>query len=171
MRIGFSPLLIFVYIICFFESRDPIFIQQRVGMHLKPFKLFKFRTMKKNTPSKASHLIDENSVTRFGKTIRLLKLDELPQLINVLNGDMSLVGPRPCLPNQSELIKWREKYNLFNVKPGITGLSQIKGIDMSDPKKLAQSDFLMISRINQIYYFKYLLLTFFGKGMGDKVKK
>ena len=127
--------------------------------------------MKKNTPSKASHLIDKNSVTRFGRIIRLLKLDELPQLINVLNGDMSLVGPRPCLPNQSELIEWREKYNLYNIKPGITGLSQIKGIDMSDPKKLAQSDFLMISRINQIHYFKYLLLTLFGKGRGDKVKK
>ena len=135
MIIAFSPVLIFVFIICFFESREPIFIQQRVGKHLKLFKLFKFRTMKKNTPSKASHLINENSVTRFGKILRLLKLDELPQLINVLNGDMSLVGPRPCLPNQLELIKWREKYNLHNIKPGITGLSQIKGIDMSDPKK------------------------------------
>ena len=62
-------------------------------MHQKPFKLLKFRTMKLNTPSKASHLIDENSVTRFGKIIRLLKLDELPQLLNVLSGDMSLVGP------------------------------------------------------------------------------
>jgi len=171
LLIGLSPLLILVFTICFFESRDPIFIQRRVGMHQKPFKLLKFRTMKKNTPSKASHLIDENSVTRFGRIIRLLKLDELPQLINVLNGEMSLVGPRPCLPNQSDLIKWREKYNLYNVKPGITGLSQIKGIDMSDPKKLAQSDFLMVSKINQKFYFKYLLLTFFGKGRGDKVKK
>ena len=84
---------------------------------------------------------------------------------------MSLVGPRPCLLNQFELIKLREKYKIDNVKPGITGLSQIKGIDMSTPKKLVQSDFLMISRINQIDYFKYLFLTFFGKGRGDKVKK
>ncbi len=166
-----SPLIIFIFIICFIESGNPIFIQKRVGMNQKSFKLLKFRTMKINTPSKASHLIDKNSVTRFGKIIRLLKLDELPQLINVLNGDMSLVGPRPCLINQIELIECREKYNLFNVKPGITGLSQIKGIDMSTPEKLAQSDFLMISKIKQLDYFKYLILTFFGKGRGDKIKK
>ena len=129
--IGLSPLLVLIFFICFFELRNPIFVQKRVGMYQKPFKLLKFRTMKINTPSKASHLIDENSVTRFGKIIRLLKLDELPQLINVLNGDMSLVGPRPSLFNQFELIKWREKYNLYNFKPGITGLSQINGIDMS----------------------------------------
>ena len=166
-----SPLITFVFIICFLESGNPIFIQKRVGIHQKPFKLLKFRTMKINTPSKASHLIAKNSVTRFGKIIRLLKLDELPQLINVLNGDMSLVGPRPCLFNQIDLIELREKYKLYNVKPGITGLSQIKGIDMSNPKKLAQSDFLMISKIKQIDYFKYLFLTFFGKGRGDQVKK
>ena len=169
--ITLSPLLILIFIICLIESRNPIFIQKRVGINQKPFNLLKFRTMKINTPSKASHLIDSNSVTRFGKVIRLLKLDELPQLINVLNGDMSLVGPRPSLPNQFELIKWREKYKIYNVKPGITGLSQIKGLDMSKPKKLAESDFIMISRINQSNYLKYLFLTFFGKGRGDKVTK
>ena len=168
--IGLSPIFVLIFIICFIELRNPIFVQKRVGMHQKPFKLLKFRTMKINTPSKASHLIDENFVTKFGKIIRLLKLDELPQLLNVLCGDMSLVGPRPSLFNQFELIKWREKYNLYNYKPGITGLSQINGIDMSNPKKLAESDYLMISKINQINYFKYLLLTFFGKGRGDKIK-
>ena len=127
--------------------------------------------MKVNTPSIASHLINKTSVTRFGRIIRLLKLDELPQLINVIRGDMSLVGPRPCLLNQLELIELREKYKIFRVKPGITGLSQINGIDMSNPKKLAETDLFMISKINQKNYFKYLLLTFIGKGFGDKVRK
>ena len=166
-----SPLLFLIFIICFFESGNPIFVQTRVGKNQKPFNLIKFRTMKVNTPSIASHLIKKTSITRFGRVIRLLKFDELPQLINVIRGDMSLVGPRPCLVNQIELIELREKYEIFQVKPGITGLSQINGIDMSNPKKLAQADFLMISKINQKNYFKYLLLTFFGKGFGDKVKE
>ena len=84
---------------------------------------------------------------------------------------MSLVGPRPCLFNQLDLIKLREKNNVFTVKPGITGLSQIKGIDMSNPIKLAETDFQMISTIKQTDYFKYLFLTFYGKGLGDKIRK
>ena len=166
-----SPLLLVIFIICFFESGNPIFIQKRVGKNKKSFNLIKFRTMKINTPSVASHLIHRKSVTKFGRIIRLLKLDELPQLINVINGDMSLVGPRPCLFNQLELIELREKYKVFKVKPGITGLSQIKGIDMSKPQKLAETDQIMILNMKYIDYFKYLLLTLFGKGIGDKVSK
>ena len=83
---------------------------------------------------------------------------------------MSLVGPRPCLFNQKKLIDERKKHNVFIVKPGITGLAQIRGIDMSMPEKLAMLDKLMISKLTQINYFKYLLLTLFGKGIGDKVK-
>lgn len=167
----FSPLIILIFFICFFESGNPIFIQIRVGQDKKPFKLLKFRTMKVNTPSRASHLINARAITRFGRIIRLLKLDELPQLINVINGDMSLVGPRPCLFNQIELIELREKYKIFKVKPGITGLSQIKGIDMSNPKILCKTDFHMNSKINEKDYFKYLFLTLFGRGIGDKVRK
>ena len=126
--------------------------------------------MQVNTPSLASHLVRKGSVTNVGRFIRKLKLDELPQLINVFKGEMSFIGPRPCLLNQLELIEERKKYNIFQVKPGITGLSQISGIDMSDPKKLSESDHHMILNFKKIDYFKYLFLTLFGKGLGDKVK-
>lgn len=165
----FLPLLVLIFIICFLESGKPIYTQIRIGKNQKAFKIIKFRTMLLDTPSLSTHLISKGSVTNFGKFIRKLKLDELPQLINVINGEMSLVGPRPCLTNQKELIIEREKYNLFSVKPGITGLSQINGIDMSNPKRLSEIDHHMVSNFSQINYFKYLFLTFFGKGFGDKV--
>ena len=166
----FSPVLIFVFIICFIESKKPIFIQKRVGKNQIPFNLIKFRTMKVSTPSLASHLVHKESITRFGRVIRTLKIDELPQLLNVIKGDMSLVGPRPCLFNQLELISLRQDSNVFKVKPGITGLAQVKGIDMSNPKKLTLTDSYMISKYNQKNYFKYLFLTLFGRGIGDKIK-
>ena len=166
-----SPLIIFLFVICLFESPKPIFIQKRVGKNQVPFNLYKFRTMKLNSPSVASHLVSQNQVTPFGTIIRLLKLDELLQLVNVLKGDMSLIGPRPCLFNQKELISEREKYNLFSVKPGISGLAQIKGIDMSKPSLLVKTEYKMISRFSQIRYFKYLFLTFAGRGKGDRVQK
>ncbi len=163
------PLLALIFVICFLESGKPIFTQIRMGKNQKTFKMIKFRTMILNTPSISTHLVDKKAVTIFGKLIRKLKIDELPQLINVIKGEMSLVGPRPCLLNQYALIEERKKYNIFLVKPGITGLSQINGIDMSNPKKISESDYLMISKFNQSDYFKYLFLTFFGKGLGDKI--
>ena len=170
MIIVLSPVLLIIYVICFFESGKPLFIQERVGKNKKLFYLIKFRTMHINTPSVASHLVDTKLTTRFGRIIRFLKLDELPQFINVIKGEMSLVGPRPCLSNQTELIKYREMHKVFRVKPGVTGLAQIKGIDMSEPEKLAKIDNYMILNLNQIDYLKYLLLTFFGKGIGDRLK-
>tara|TARA_B100000401_G_C52606655_1_gene624629 strand:- start:80 stop:655 length:576 start_codon:yes stop_codon:yes gene_type:complete len=169
--ITLSPILIFLFIICFFESPKPIFRQKRVGKNQIPFDLYKFRTMKLDSPSIASHLVSQDQVTPIGKVMRLLKLDELLQLINVIKGEMSLIGPRPCLFNQKELIIEREKYNLFSVKPGISGLAQIKGIDMSNPSLLAETEHVMISHFSQIKYFKYLFLTFVGKGKGDRVQK
>ncbi|MCT8731799.1 sugar transferase, partial [Glaesserella parasuis] len=152
------------------DTGSPIFIQERVGKNKKPFKLIKFRTMNVNTASVASHLAGSSSITKLGRFLRKTKIDELPQLINVLKGEMSLVGPRPNLFNQKELIQEREKYSVYDVLPGITGLAQLSDIDMSIPELLAKTDSEMIKNLNLKYYFKYIVLTALGKGFGDRVK-
>lgn len=101
---------------------------------------YKFRTMANDTRHVASHLADHDKISPLGHTLRRTKLDELPQLINVLKGEMSFVGPRPSLISQTELIAERKRLNVLRLRPGITGISQIRGIDMRDPVRLAQSD-------------------------------
>lgn len=163
------PVLLIVCVLGYFDTGSPIFCQQRVGRHQSPFTLIKFRTMPMNTASVATHLVEASSITRLGKFLRKTKLDELPQLINVLKGDMSLVGPRPCLFNQNELIKEREIMGVFDVLPGITGLAQINKVDMSTPRKLAELDKKMIDDLNVKLYFFYIFQTLLGKGSGDRV--
>lgn len=165
-----SPLLIGATAIGYLDTGSPLFIQERVGKDKKPFKLIKFRTMKISTESVASHLVDNTSITKLGKVLRKTKLDELPQLINVLKGEMSLVGPRPNLFNQKDLIEAREEMGVYDVLPGITGLAQLSGIDMSTPERLAKKDKEMIDTINLKNYFSYILSTALGKGSGDAVK-
>jgi lipopolysaccharide/colanic/teichoic acid biosynthesis glycosyltransferase len=126
--------------------------------------------MELNTEEMPTHLIEPQSVTGLGAYLRHSKLDELPQLWNVVIGDMSLVGPRPCLPSQKILIQERFKRGVFNVRPGITGLAQINGIDMSRPKELAEKDLEMIKYLDVKLYFLCLLLTATGKGKGDRLK-
>lgn len=124
-----------------------------------------------NTKSVASHLASASSITKFGAFLRKTKLDELPQLVNVLIGDMSLVGPRPNLFNQTELIQERDSRGVYSVNPGITGLAQINEVDMSTPKKLAELDAEMIKTLNLKNYFHYIFATVGGKGQGDRVGK
>ena len=164
-----SPILIIVTLIGYFDTGSPIFIQVRVGKYKKPFKLIKFRTMNVDTKSVASHLASSSSITKLGSFLRKTKLDELPQLINVLKGEMSLVGPRPNLFNQDELIIERENRGVYDVLPGITGLAQVNTIDMSTPKLLAETDQRMIESLTIKSYFKYILLTVTGSGSGDRV--
>ncbi len=128
------PILLIVVIIGLFDTGSPVFIQTRVGKNKQPFKLIKFRTMSVDTKSVASHLANNASITKFGSILRKTKIDELPQLINVVKGDMSLVGPRPNLFNQEELIAERDKLGVYDVLPGITGLAQVQNIDMSTPE-------------------------------------
>ena len=168
--IGF-PLLLVLYIIGLFDTSSPIFRQQRVGRRLQPFTLVKFRTMKVDTASVASHLASTSSITKFGHFLRRTKLDELPKLWNVLKGEMSLVGPRPCLFNQQELIQEREARGIYNVRPGVTGLAQVNDIDMSTPKLLAETDAKMLVTLSVKNYFRYIFMTVVGKGSGDRVSK
>lgn len=164
------PILLIVTIIGVFDTGSPIFIQTRVGRHKKPFKLIKFRTMRKDTASVASHLASNASITKFGSFLRKTKIDELPQLINVLKGEMSLVGPRPNLFNQEDLIAERDALGVYNVLPGVTGLAQVQNIDMSTPKLLAETDKQMIDSLTIKDYFKYIIMTATGSGSGDAVK-
>lgn len=164
------PFLVVLYIIGLFDTGSPIFIQRRVGRHKKPFSLVKFRTMSVDTASVASHLARTASITPYGSFLRKTKLDELPQLWNVLKGEMSLVGPRPGLFNQDELTQARDAENVYAVRPGITGLAQVNEIDMSTPELLARIDREMIDAMSISNYFKYILMTVTGSGRGDRVK-
>lgn len=167
--VGF-PILLILALIGWLDTRSPLFRQARVGRNQLPFTLIKFRTMRVGTASVATHLANSSAITPFGHFLRRTKLDELPQLWNVLWGEMSLVGPRPCLPNQYELIAAREVLGVFNARPGITGLAQIQGIDMSTPEKLAQIDAEMLQTLSLKAYFRYILQTIMGKGQGDRVR-
>lgn len=164
------PVFILVLVLGYFDTGSPLFIQTRVGKNKKPFRLVKFRTMNVDTKSVASHMADRNSITKFGEFLRKTKLDELPQLINVMKGEMSLVGPRPNLFNQVELIAVREQYKVYDVVPGITGLSQVNNIDMSTPKLLAETDSVMIKNISILNYFKLIAMTVLGSGSGDAIR-
>ena len=166
-----SPIILVLLIIGFFDTGSPLFRQVRVGVNKKPFNLLKFRSMHVNTQSVATHLASHASVTKYGAFLRKSKLDELPQLINVFLGNMSLVGPRPNLFNQEELIAEREKRGVYKVVPGITGEAQINKIDMSTPKLLAETDVVMTQNLTLKKYFYYIIVTVLGKGSGDRIKK
>ena len=164
-----SPVLLIIYIIGLFDTGSPVFKQERVGRNKKPFTLVKFRTMSVDTASVASHLASTASITKMGGFLRKTKLDELPQLWNVLKGEMSLVGPRPGLFNQEELTVARDSLGVFDVRPGITGLAQVNDIDMSTPDLLAKTDAKMINDMTLKNYFKYIFQTVLGAGAGDRV--
>ena len=139
--IFFGWLLLLIWMLVKIESPGPgIFKQERVGKDNKLFTCYKFRTMTVNTKEVPSHFIKENQITRMGRVLRKYKIDELPQIINILKNEISLIGPRPCLPSQTFLIEERNKYETQNIKPGISGLSQVYGIDMSRPRELSLWD-------------------------------
>lgn len=165
-----SPILFVAVVAIRATSRGAaIFAQERVGRHENPFTCYKLRTMKAGTRQAGTHEVSSSSVTRVGKFLRAAKLDELPQLWNVMTGEMSLVGPRPCLPVQSELIEERRARGVFEVLPGITGLSQVEGIDMSSPRRLAERDGDYLQSHSFWGDVALIFRTLIGHGGGDRI--
>jgi O-antigen biosynthesis protein WbqP len=163
----FWPILLIVIIAIRLQSSGPaIFRQVRVGKNGRPFTCYKLRTMYSGTANLPTHEVQASSVTVLGEYLRRFKIDELPQLCNVLIGDMSLVGPRPCLPSQTALVEARRQLGVFEVRPGITGLAQVNGVDMSDANRLAELDAQYVRTQSLIGDFKLILATLRGRGVG-----
>jgi lipopolysaccharide/colanic/teichoic acid biosynthesis glycosyltransferase len=154
------------------QSKGPaIFAQERVGRGGKTFTCFKFRTMHQGTPNVGTHEAPQTAVTPIGHFLRSSKLDELPQVFNILLNQVSLIGPRPCLPSQTELIKERSRRGVFGIKPGISGYAQVHGIDMSEPERLAKWDEKYIRLQSLLLDIKIILATMRGRGLGDRTKR
>lgn len=161
--------LLLIWISIRLDSPGPgIFSQPRVGKRGEVFTCYKFRTMSQCTEQVGTHEISAAAVTRLGALMRKTKIDELPQVWNILRNEVSLIGPRPCLPSQDELIEARRSHGVFSVKPGISGLAQINGIDMSEPKTLAQWDACYIAQRSLLLDLKIIFATATGKGQGDR---
>ena len=136
-----SPVLLLTAVIIFLDDPGPVlFSQYRAGRWHRPFRIYKFRTMKLNTPSVSTEELRQMNIspyTRLGPVLRRLSLDEIPQLFNVLRGEMSLIGPRPALMSQHRVLAGRKKLGIQSLRPGLTGLAQINGRDdLSDDEKV-----------------------------------
>lgn len=162
------PICLFAMIAIRCESGgSPLFVQRRVGLNRRVFRLLKLRTMTFRSGDLPSHEVDPMQITRVGTFLRRTKLDELPQLLNVIGGSMSLVGPRPCLPSQQVLIAERERLGLYAFAPGVTGPAQLVGIDMSDPVLLARTEADYFHTATPIRDLLLILRTATGGGRGD----
>ncbi|MCO5129979.1 MAG: sugar transferase [Xanthobacteraceae bacterium] len=164
-----GPILILILIVRSTSPGGGLFAQERVGRDCKPFTCYKIRTMYRETRAAATHEVHASSVTPVGRWLRRLKLDELPQLWNVVRGDMSLVGPRPCLPTQTELINKRLERGVFAIRPGISGKAQVLGVDMSDPDELSRIDSEYVNERTFLGDLAILARTFNGKSSRDRV--
>lgn len=165
------PLVLVAAVLVKLDSPGPaLFRQERVGRSETIFICYKLRTMAHGTRAAGTHEVSAASVTTLGRWLRRLKIDELPQLWNVLRGEMSLVGPRPCLPSQTRLIEERRARGVYAVRPGITGRAQVDGLDMSTPVELAVEDAIWARSPNLADYLRLVFLTIAGKGRGDAIR-
>ncbi|MGE6513579.1 sugar transferase [Lysinibacillus sphaericus] len=170
----FVPILV-VAICIKLDSKGPIlFTQDRVGVNGKLFKIYKFRSMYTETPNVSTEALGDPRVyiTKVGKFIRKTSLDELPQLFNIFKGDMAVVGPRPALFNQYDLIAMRDKVNVNSVRPGLTGYAQVMGRDLISDEEKVSYDLYYVENMGVIFDMKIILMTFFSvlKSEGVKMK-
>jgi len=169
--VALAPVVAACALLIRLSSNGPaIFRQTRVGKNEREFTCYKLRTMRTETAELPTHQMTASAVTPIGRHLRRLKLDELPQLWNVLRGEMSFVGPRPCLPTQVELVMARRRLGLAGLMPGITGVSQIAGIDMSDPERLAASDARYVEDMSLRHDLVLIWQAVMGAGRGDRVR-
>ena len=166
------PFFLFLFFMIFLEDGFPIFfIQKRVGINHTFFKIYKFRSMKKNTPNVATHLLTnpDQYLLKIGKIIRKTSLDELPNLINIIKGEMVFVGPRPALYNQDDLIALREASGVNKLKPGITGWAQINGRDEISIAQKVQLEQEYLYKKSFLFDLEIIIKTFtnvlFRKGV------
>lgn len=165
-----AVLVVPIAIIIKLDSPGPIFLSQiRLGRDKKHFTIYKFRTMVATMDDRASHEASTDMITNVGRFLRKSKLDEIPQLWNVFIGTMSLVGPRPCLPSQHELVALRDAKGVFGVRPGITGLAQLYRVDMSAPDELADFDTYYVKTRTFLGDLVIILKTLLGRGRGDGI--
>jgi O-antigen biosynthesis protein WbqP len=163
----FWPVLLTIIVAIRIQSPgNAIFAQPRVGQNGRLFTCYKLRTMYSGTATLPTHQVAASAVTPLGELLRRFKIDELPQVWNVLTGDMSLVGPRPCLPSQVELLDARQRLGVLQVRPGITGLAQVSGIDMSDANRLAEVDARYVGTQSLLGDLSLIWATVRGQGVG-----
>lgn len=158
----FSPLFLIVSVGVMISDGTPIlFRQKRVGKNNELFEIYKFRTMKKGTENVASNELEDADfkITKFGRILRATSIDELPQLFNILNGTMSLIGPRPLIPEETEIRELRNKYNVYSVRPGITGWAQVNGRDNVSAEKKALLDKEYVEKQSLIFDIKIFFMT------------
>jgi O-antigen biosynthesis protein WbqP len=156
------PIIAISAILILLEDGRPVFfIQKRIGKDLKVFNIYKLRTMYNDTPNLGTHEVEKSNYLKIGNILRFTKVDELPQLLNFIKGELLLIGPRPGLQNQLKLKDERLKREVFSVVPGISGLGQVLGYDMSDPVKLSKIDALYISNKSIQLDIEILIATFF----------
>ena len=175
------PVFLVISIAIKLESKGPVFFKQkRIGKEKKYFTIYKFRTMRSDTPKDMpTHMLKNANgcITKVGNILRKTSLDELPQLVNILKGDMSIIGPRPALWNQDDLVEERDKYHANDIRPGLTGWAQVNGRDELEIPVKAKYDGEYVKRISFVFdikiFFKTIINVFKHEGIveGEKEKK